>query len=819
MGVSMRSSLFSVLAAVGLIAGCDGGGGSPPEPSGVKVTLSGAAVKGPMARADVGVYAIGADGKPGASALATAETGADGSYTISFDGSKDQPYVVIVKAKAGTTHLDEVSGVAQALPVGFQMRALLIPASAGTLATTATVTPFSELAVAAAEKAEGGISAANARQAESTVMQLLGFDPRAVLAKSTTAAESEDEKKLAVMLAAVSKLASDGSMGCATAPTAGEKTQCVVRALRDSASKDSIRLGSVEGHDAAEELSDAITQVLADDSLKGSVSAATLTALQSNLACTTDCEAAPVSTQPAIAAARKLFTDMATDWKTLFSGGGISAIATGAANAQAFKFSGEFPKLEQPVDTLLADFEALTMGAQLHRDFKAGAPQLTRTSARGRVPSNAPQAFFSLGARACALYQDAATTVQATAPANANFVGCSAYSYARQTIITGGARNTYYRHGFLLTPNADGSFAWEGRARETVDNCLPTCARVVNNNLQLDAAGAGRVFTGRIIPTLVNGEITGLDLTGDLPAAFDQDGFAGGSYRLANDRHGMALKATTATDAATGAFTSMTLTGSFDAKDAAGVTLASLQLKSGQITTIPVGIDSRGNAVAPDAPSALPGLSGFEFGSFALDLLFGTPGARFEGILSASDVAWDKSRTISIPTKAGVTGIFSTLEGATATDFLTLSFTVQATGYANFDATRLADASNRYTQNVSLVGTVTAPGRPLLRLAFGAVVQTNSHGGNAQSATLQYSSVIGGSPRTVIDITASPDPVTGEINRFRLTEATANLSMEWVDGASAVKLMNGSVEIGTLDVDRRLITFKDRTSMSLDIGL
>ncbi|WP_201495180.1 hypothetical protein [Rubrivivax sp. A210] len=783
------------------------------DASAAKVTLSGSAVKGPMAKAEVGIYAVGADGKPAGTALVTTETGDDGSYSITFDGLKDQPYVVIVKAKAGTTHRDEATGVAQALPDGFQMRALVIPAAAGTQTTSATVTPFSELEVAAAEKATGGISVTNARQAESTVQQMLGFDPKKVAAKTTTSAESEDEKKLAVLLTAVSKLAKDGKLGCDTAADGGAKTKCVVEKLRDASHKDSIKLGD-DDDSTASELKTAIDDVLADDNLKGTVDPSTMTAVQGNLGCTTTCEAAPVSTLTAIAATRKLFTDIAADWRTLFSSGGASAIATGATNAQAFRFVSEMPKLQQPVDTMLSDTQVMVMGIDLFKSYTSGQPGTGRGEGRGSVPSNAPFAFFNLAARGCTLYQDAATSVVATAPANANFIGCSSRFYARQETIATGVRNTYYRHGFTITPNLDGSFGWASRARETIEECSAgACVQVANNALQTNAV------TGTMTPTIsAAGQPTAVAITGELPAAFARDGFAAGSYVLANDKHSIAINATAATDAASGAFTGLTLTGSFDGKDAAGATTASLAIKTGKLTTIPVAYDGFGNAVAPGAPGAVAGSSGFEPGGFELDLVLATAGAKFEGIFAASETLWDKSRSVPLPTKLSFKGILSTIEAGVTTDFLTGTFTATASGWTDFDATQPQLATNRYTQAVSLVGTATAPGRPQLELSFGAQLQTNNQQGQALGTSLQYRSVVAGVARTVVAITGSPD-AAGEINRFTLTEASANLAMSWVGGATTISLTSGGVEIGVLDVGRRLITFKDHTSMSLDLGL
>ena len=132
----MRRTLFVLVGGASLIAGCGGGGGSdapPVVPVGTSATvaLSGTAAKGLMAGADVDVFAVKADGTVDSASLAHTTTNAAGAYSLSFAGTKDQPYVVRVSANAGTTHLDEVSNTAQPLPAGFAMRSLVTPTATG----------------------------------------------------------------------------------------------------------------------------------------------------------------------------------------------------------------------------------------------------------------------------------------------------------------------------------------------------------------------------------------------------------------------------------------------------------------------------------------------------------------------------------------------------------------------------------------------------------------------------------------------------------------------------------------------------------------
>ena len=163
--MNTRSPWIPTALAVALLAACGGGGSDSPAPATTaSVTMSGTAAKGPMANADVAALPVNTDGSIGTAPLATALTDPNGSYTLNFTATKDQPYIIQVKSKANgsTTHVDEVSGQTQNLPAGFSMRALFVPTSTGNLTTSASVTPFSELAVAAATRATGGVTAANA---------------------------------------------------------------------------------------------------------------------------------------------------------------------------------------------------------------------------------------------------------------------------------------------------------------------------------------------------------------------------------------------------------------------------------------------------------------------------------------------------------------------------------------------------------------------------------------------------------------------------------------------------------------------------------
>lgn len=820
------------IALAVLLAACGGGGGGgggdsntgtgPPPTS---VSLTGTAAKGLMANADVSVYAVKADGTADTSAaLARTTTDVNGKYSLGFTGSQGQPYVVMVSAKAdgSTTAADEASGKPVTLPPGFAMRALLVPATSGSITTSANITPFSELAAAAAGSASGGITAANAAQALSTVKQLIGFDPTTTNVATTKTAGTADEQRLAVLLSAVSQMANNsGTLGCAGADLSA-RTKCVVQTLAGAASTSTLKLTGAAGADVSAALASAINQVLTSD-LAGNVNAATLNTVVANLGCTTNCSVAGTtpSSDPlaaAIAAAKLLFSQLKADWSTMFSGDGVTSVSKGAANAQAFKFQQAMSDMQQPIDTIVLDEKSLFMGINLYNNYKAGRTAATsHAEGAGEVPNNNRAAYAGLARNACQLYQDAATSVNATTPANANYIGCSTYYYAQWSAIAGGQRNAFYRHAFFLAPNPDGSFTWQARARRTINECKPSCVRIANDNLQADpVTGADVYFSGTITQALTGKDITAVAMQGELPA-----GFASAGTTLVNYKYAVTTKAARTIDAASGDVVSGTISaGSGVSKDQAGSTLATLTIKTGQLLTTPVSRDSKGNIVAPGSPRAVAA-AGYQAIGLSLDLLYATAGASVEGVFSVSDPAWDKSQTKLIPTKFSFSGTLATTDGGVTTNFLTGTLTSTVAGYGSFDATQPLSATNYHTVPATFVGTVTAPGRPVIELTFSGSTQTDAHTSYMQPATLQYRTLVNGKARTVVNFTASPTtPGSSDHMRFTFSEAASGLSGAWQGGVDTkVKLMKDTLEVGTLDMNTQMITFKDGSVMSLDIGL
>jgi len=844
--------LAALMASAGLLTACGGGSSStdatttpvttpttPVASTSAKVTLTGIAAKGLMANADVDVLAVNSDGSVSTTVLAHTTTDSKGIYSLSFDGTQGQPVVIKVSAKADgtTTHADEVSGAPQALPAGFAMRSLLVPASTGTVTTSASVTPFSELAVAAAAKAGGGITAANAKQAVSTVTQLLGFDPSKVAATTVAAATSNDEKALALLLTAVSQMASTSALGCSTG-SAGDKTKCVVDTLASAASTSSLKLATSGGVDVSAALGSAVTSVVADSSLSGSVSSSVVAIVNANLACSaSSCTAAPSSggstttdaTAVAIAAAKGLIAEIKSDWSAMFSTGGTSSIAGGAVNQEGFAYKTALDGVHVPMEMLAKDLGTLLMAVDYYNDAKGGRVT-SFANGRGRgdgslVAGNGSVPDSNTTPAGCTLYQDSATTVVATAAANVNFIGCGARYYVSRTVNGNTTVTTEWRHGFTITPAVDGSFGYTTRARRRVTTCVAgSCSTTTNEALQTDGSGVAiPAFAGTLTPTLSGsyGDITSFSLSGELPAAFKP-----GSTTLEGYKHVVTMSGTQASPGI-GAVTS-TLQGSVVAKDSAGATTGTVTVKPGSsMAQTPVGVDAAGNDVSPSSSASLR-VRGGTLSALTLDLAYTTARAEFEGVLSATDSVWDASGTQLRPTKASLSGALRNIASSgVTTEFFKGVFTASTTGWAGFNKLQAESSSNAYTLNLGFTGTITAANRPTLELTMATGWGHdggNNGGGTALPMALQYRTLVAGAPKLVVKVAAervngSTSGNNGDVSRFTLTEASAGLSMAWNAGASSADLYHDSTKIGSFDSAAGLLTFSDKSFISVDIGL
>jgi hypothetical protein len=208
------------LAALSLVTACGGGGDSPvsTSPTTPTVTVAGVASKGLLKKASVKVYKV-VNGVKESTPLQTGTTDDTGGYEL-----KGIPagvaVLVEVTTTADTTMVDEATNTEVKAPANFTMRAATVTESGGSNAIQ--ITPFSEMAVAKAESAEGGMTSDNIKASNFQVQKAFDFD--FLTTKPAFDVVKDDDGKVtdvkprnnaALMLAAISEMARSGSVsGC-----------------------------------------------------------------------------------------------------------------------------------------------------------------------------------------------------------------------------------------------------------------------------------------------------------------------------------------------------------------------------------------------------------------------------------------------------------------------------------------------------------------------------------------------------------------------------------------------------------------------------
>lgn len=198
-----RRAPWALAAAVGVVlSACGGGGGADPvvpPVTGVN-TVAGVASKGPLSGATLCAYAI-TNGSKGAVIGSCVQSAATGAYTLDL-GTYTGP--VLLEATGGS-YVDEATGATVTLAT--PLRSVLPNFAGGS--TSAAVTALTELAYQLAAAGTGGLTAANAQSAQTTVQGNFGvadiLATQPVDALNLPAGATADQKAYALALATVSQ--------------------------------------------------------------------------------------------------------------------------------------------------------------------------------------------------------------------------------------------------------------------------------------------------------------------------------------------------------------------------------------------------------------------------------------------------------------------------------------------------------------------------------------------------------------------------------------------------------------------------------------
>lgn len=808
-----QHQLGLALSAAFILSACGGGddeASQPVVPPTTTVTsthfdVSGIAAKGLLANAIVRVHPVKDDGQPDLSiVLKETVTDQDGRYTLSIPTQPGRLYVVRISAKddGSTTQKDEITGQAQALPAGFALRAV-IQAESSVTKTDLNITPFTEMATAAAIKASGGLTKANKDQAQSNLVQMLGFDPSKVKPTDISAASTDEEKKLAIMLTSVAQLAREGALGCADKTQSGDKIKCVVEKLAEASKPDSTKPGSVGGVDVAAKLVEAVNKVVTTPELnKGKVDDSLVNVALGNLK--GDGTPAPVSSATDVAAAKKLFDELRTSASSVLrpdAGATLSAL-----DKEAERFGAALEEVQDPVTMLVRTSSAMVSGIQGMIQFGQGLGPNAGGGFYGGVDGGPSQ----LNAVGCTVYKDEARDVVATAPADGKFLGCSA-RYALKLINDPAQANklvlAYTRHRLFITPGANaGEYSYSARAQLVVCKSTSFCSAsdaFKSYNAQTSPATD---FSGSIKIGLEQDKIKSFEINGDLPAMFKD--FMPAINTPADTLYNPAGKA------------NLTLKGSRNVILAATAKKGDLETVNleGKITVFKDGGSTVDSEISLLTGSQLvnrvvaDGSVAREPAAFEINLVAGTPKAQMDGKLRIGGI----SGSMSKPTDMQLNGNLrnKNADGSLGLSFFSGAVTAKLSGYELFDEAKPKSATNNYKGTLTLEGALTAEQRPQLKLNL-SLSSSAWTGANDAKLDGQYKVLNKDKVETlVIALTASQNATTGKAG-FKLSEATSGLNFLTDGEQSLIDLKKGEVKIGVIDVRNGRITFTNGEFWSL----
>ncbi len=486
--LALACALTSALVACGGGSSSTADGGNSNGGGATTRTLAGVAAKGLIKNGIVKVFSYDAAGQKSALPLVQTRTAADGSYSVNL-GSNIGLFTIEVSADASTTMADEITHQDIAMPTDLTLRSVVQLDGNASSAIKGYVTPFTDMLVNAAAKASGGLTASNVAAAQSGVITMLGFDPlstKPVNADSAAATAATDpaEQLQSLALAAISRLASDSSLGCVGANISA-KIKCVIDASTGSANLQNGTLSIALTTQAA--LSAALKAVAADPAINKT----TLASLDGKTTFTQASVPTSGTVENPTAATKALFASLRTNIQALSD---VSAASDNSVNVLKANFDAAIAPLDQDLaDWVLISDSGVTMFNNYASNGNVGASNI-------RIFNNG-----NLVGR-CFLYSDAASTTEVTGNADANNVFCR---LAKVRISNSPLKE--FTKTIKLTPTGATSFSYAARARlETND--VPATTGI---------AGIGTVSFAKTGSTT-----TAITIAGDMPARTDNTGVA-----------------------------------------------------------------------------------------------------------------------------------------------------------------------------------------------------------------------------------------------------------------------------------------------------
>jgi hypothetical protein len=749
---------LSALSIALLAAGCGGGSNSNNDSGTSTRSVSGTAAKGIIKGGLVQVFALNAQGQKSASPIATTKTDNDGTFSVTIPNNL-LLFVVEVSATTGATMADEATGQDIAVPANMVMRNVVTLAE-GAESYSGSVTPLTELAVKTAEKSTGGLTASNIARAKAGVRNAFGFDPETVKpinANSPLAAQaSEQQKTQALVLAAISKMAKDGALGCAPADV-----KCVVEAV---ASSGTLSGGGMTLGEIGRKLETATHEVASDDSINktGKKTVELPPAIKDPVV--TD----PVTPAPetAVQAAKKLFSSLRTNLNAI-------ADSSTALEARAELVNADFDKMVAPIDQDLAYWiNVPTFAIDYFADYKAG----NVTNPIVPVSSSAPNSD-------CRIWSNAAFTVAATSAEDALNITCV---INRKVVSLVNSGTTITRKDVVqtiaITPSTGNTHQYTARSR------LETRVDGVRNPLNDQVIGNYGNTNNFAVGTITYDAGTdraNFAIKGQMPARTSDSG------AKLTDYEQLDLTATRSSDS-----TAQTTT--YDVSAA-----ITSHLNNAQIGKISVNPGSRLRLATSTPGSIAVG----DIQEFNLSITGESGASAITGALSLTGWKNDKQSALYAPTLAVFSG--SLTQGGKP--FFSGELKYQNAGFGQFDSTLPITAQNYLTQTATLRGEIAIPQRPALKLFLSAtsaaldsqvVSGQYDDGSSVINFNVENTSSVGGTNRT-----ASISSASGV--SFSFTEQDLNKA------DPSVAVLKDSAKVALINLKTGVISYTDGTFESL----
>jgi hypothetical protein len=761
-GTAVKTGVLALALALG---GCGGGGGGKEptavDPPGAQRAVQGTAAKGLIKGAKVSAYAIDAQGVRATAALATAATGADGTYKMQVPAAV-LSFVIEVSAAPGAMMADEASGTDLAFPESMKLRSVVTLAANAAATYEGSVSPLTEMVARTAETADGKLPQQAVAQAKIAVRTLLGFDPETVKPVNSNspaaASASEDEKNQSLALAAMSKMASTASADCGQT-TPGERIACVVTRLASSVvikdgqpTLEQNRLGQFR---------DAIQAVAQDKNINrtGKDKVVGIPVLTPAPGPTTP---PPVGTAPTpLEATKALFGSLRTNLRSLSEGDAFRSTADGV--------KADLNGVVVPLSNNISGLASLAAtGIDVLDSIRAGASYSPQIEVRNNHVRNSPILSTSIanGDGYCEIVASP-LGMTCTVVQNSYLPG----SYA--ACCSAGTR-VYATRSFRLVPK-EGS---NSEYRYTASLAKVTAQYQAGSTVGTPVTEAiGDAYSGDITYAHADRSVIQLAVHGRLPGRLNASGTLDSDYEDWSLDVGRT-------------------------EEAAGTFLYHL---GGQVSAIRAG-EPAGTVMIEDTSfvrlAFLP--TGYIAPSSANEMkltLRGVVGSTtVSGTLRTSEGRQDKNKTNLMPTRLSFEG---SLEHQDATVF-TGSVVLTRNGYENFDASAAESATNFVADTLEIGGALTVPNRPTLSLTLGAT-STAQDAANISAQYRDGNSVINAS------VTARP----GERHPLVKISSADGVRFAFSSTSAPVEVTKDGAVTALLDLGKGIITYRDGSFESL----